>query len=65
MTNQEFWSLIMTNQELIETLNKAAESVKYNIPLHFLLTTASERITQLDSKIRVMGWQINPDRMGQ
>lgn len=55
----------MNNQELIKTLNLAAESVKDNVALHILLILAAERIDKLDQKVADMGWQINPDRMGQ
>jgi len=54
----------MTNQQLIETL-KAASDSEENIALKMLLIIAMERITQLDQRVRDMGWQINPDRMGQ
>jgi hypothetical protein len=54
----------MTNKELIETI-KAASDYEENIALKMLLTMAAERIEQLDQKISYMGWQINPDRMGQ
>ena len=54
----------MTNKELINTI-KAASEYEENIALKMLLNLAAERITQLDEKIRDMGWQINPDRMGQ
>ena len=55
----------MTNQELIKTLNTASESVKDNIALQILLITAAERIKQLDQKVGDMGWELNPERMGQ
>jgi hypothetical protein len=54
----------MTNQQLIETL-KAASDSEENIALKMLLIIVMERITQLDQRVRDMGWQINPDRMGQ
>ena len=54
----------MTNQQLIETLKTASES-QDNIALKMLLIMSMERITQLDQRVRDMGWQINPDRMGQ
>ena len=54
----------MTNQQLIETLKAASES-QDNIALKMLLIMAMERITRLDQRVRDMGWQINPDRMGQ
>ena len=54
----------MTNQQLIETL-KAASDSEENIALKMLLIMAMERITRLDQRVRDMGWQINPDRMGQ
>ena len=54
----------MTNQQLIETL-KTASDYEENIALKMLLIMAMERITQLDQRVRDMGWQINPDRMGQ
>ena len=54
----------MTNKELVDTLGKASES-QDNIALKMLLIMAMERITQLDQRVRDMGWQINPDRMGQ
>lgn len=54
----------MTNQQLIETL-KAASDYEENIALKMLLIMAMERITRLDQRVRDMGWQINPDRMGQ
>ena len=54
----------MTNQQLIDTL-KAASDSEENIALKMLLIMAMERITQLDQRVRDMGWQINPDRMGQ
>ena len=54
----------MTNQQLIDTL-KAASDYEENIALKMLLIMAMERITQLDQRVRDMGWQINPDRMGQ
>lgn len=37
----------MTDREIIETLNKAAESVKDNIALSVLLIMAAERIQEL------------------
>ena len=55
----------MTNDEIVETLNKAAESAKDNIAMSMLLIVAAERIKHLDQRIRDMGWQINPERMGQ
>lgn len=55
----------MTNKEIVETLNKAAEFVKDNIAMRMLLIVAAERIKHLDQKIRDMDWQINPERMGQ
>ena len=54
----------MTNKELIDTLRTASES-EGNIALEMLLIMAAERIQQLDQRVRDMGWQINPDRMGQ
>lgn len=37
----------MTDNELVETLNKAAEQNQDNIPLSFLLRLAAERIEAL------------------
>ena len=55
----------MTNQELIDTLITASASSNENIALAMLLLIAAERIELLDEKIRDMGWQLNPERMGQ
>jgi hypothetical protein len=38
----------MTNQELIQTLNTASNSIKDNIPLSMLLILAAERIQALE-----------------
>ncbi len=37
----------MTDRELIATLQKAAESVAWNIPLAILLKMATERVEEL------------------
>lgn len=37
----------MTDNELVETLKKAAEQYKDNIPLSFLLKMAAERVETL------------------
>jgi len=55
----------MTNYEIVETLNKAAESAKDNIAMSMLLIVVAERIKHLDQRIRDMGWQIDAERMGQ
>lgn len=55
----------MTNQELVNTLNTASESVKNNIALQMLLIMAAERIQKLDERVTNMGWELNPERMGR
>lgn len=41
----------MTNQQLIDTLRRAGESVKDQIALSFLLTMAADRIERLDASL--------------
>ncbi len=55
----------MTNEELIKTLRIASESVKDNIALSMLLTMSAERIESLSQRVSDMGWELNPERMGQ
>lgn len=55
----------MTDKELCQTLRTASASVNENIALAMLLTMAAERIEKLNERISEMGWQINPERMGQ
>lgn len=55
----------MTDKELCQTLRTASASVNENIALAMLLLIAAERIEHLTETITEMGWQINPERMGQ
>jgi hypothetical protein len=56
----------MTNQELIQTLKIASAGIdQNNIPLKFLLLDAALRIQELDKRVSDMGWELNPERMGQ
>lgn len=55
----------MTNEELINTLRTASESVKENIALSMLLIVAAERIESLSQRVSDMGWELNPERMGR
>lgn len=56
----------MTNSELIQTLKIASAGIDHsNLPLKFLLLDAALRIQELDKRVSDMGWELNPDRMGQ
>jgi hypothetical protein len=55
----------MTNEELSKTLRTASESVNDNIPLSVLLVMAAERIESLSQRVSDMGWELNPERIGQ
>lgn len=53
----------MNNTELVNTLNKASESISDNIALSMLLKIAGERIAHLEYKIDELMLEYCPNEM--